>query len=180
MRRIFILLMISVMMLTACSFDLAKIRSKQLTGLMNEEGTKIRHMSNDIIKCFTENNKQALQDLFCEQVRNRPSFEDEVEKAFEFFECDVYINSNINTSASGGELIESGKRVSWDVRPEIPYIKTIFDADGDPSTPMEDRYYGVNYYWQIVREDDKSLEGLHYIAIELLNSDSIIIGEKIG
>ncbi len=179
MKKLLILLLAIVLLITACSIDLSKIRSEQLTALMNEEGTKIQQMSNDIIKCFTEKDKEALKNLFCEQIRNRPDFDDEIDKAFEFFVCDGYINSNIDTSAGGGESIESGKHISWDVFPEIPYINTIFDADGDPSTPMEDRYYGMHYYWQIVKEDDKSLEGLQYITVELLNVGSIKIGEKI-
>lgn len=180
MKKFLILLLTIVLLLASCSINLPNIRAKQLGTLINEESAKIEQMSNNIIKCFTEKDKEALKKLFCEQIRKRPNFDNDIDKAFEYFKCDVYINSNIDTIAGGGESIEDGKRISWDVMPEIPYINVIFDADGDESTPMENRYYSMWYYWHVVNDKDKSLEGLQYITIKLLNVSPIQLGKKIG
>jgi hypothetical protein len=178
LKKLCILLPAIVCLLTACNIDLSKIRTAQLDALTNEERPKIQQMSKDIIECFTEKNKEALKNLFCEQTRNRPNFDDEIDQAFEFFVCDFYIGSNIDDHASGGESMESGERVHWYVFPDIPYIHTIADTEGDPSAPMEDLYYRIGYYWKIIHEN-KSLEGLQYLEIELLNVGSTEIGEII-
>jgi hypothetical protein len=39
-------------------------RSRLLTSLLNEESIKITEMSNEIIRCFTQNDKAALEKLF--------------------------------------------------------------------------------------------------------------------
>lgn len=154
------------------------IRSSQLTGLMNEESEKIEQMSKEIIRCFTERDKEGLKVLFCEQIRNRPSFDDEIDKAFDFFKCDSYTTSKRDTSAGGGESWDSGKRTKWSVRPDIPYIAVLYDLDGDDSThDMERRYYSIYYDWQIVDKENPSLEGIQYMKIELLNVDSMEIGD---
>ena len=87
----------------------------------------------------------------------------------------------IDDTASGGSSSEGGKRTEWYVTPEIPYfnISTEIDSETDPSGYARQRYYyGIDYYWQITYEADTSLEGLHYLIIELLNVDKLIIGDK--
>lgn len=177
MKKLLILLSLSAaLMLTSCS----NIRGLQLSSLMSEESKKIQQMSQEIIRCFTEKDKAALKKLFCEKIRNDSGFDNDIDKAFEYFTCDVYTTSEIDKTAGGGESVESGRRTSWYVSPDIPYIEVIFDKDGDPSTPMESRYYSMHYYWHIVNDKDKSLEGVQYITIELLNIDSMDIGKRIG
>jgi hypothetical protein len=160
------------MLLTSCNIDLSGGRSALLTALMGEEGEKITQMSNAIIDCFTQKDKEALKTLFCEQIRNRPDFDDEIDNAFAYFLCDIYLSSKISTTASGGDAWEAGERVNWDVSPNIPLVKVVVGE--------ETRYYGMDYYWHIVNQADRSLEGLQYIEIELLNVDSIKLGEYIG
>jgi len=145
------------------------------------ESGKIKQMSSDIIKCFTEKDKETFKNLFCEQVRNNPCFDQEIDKAFEYLNCDIYTTSTIKDSASGGYTKERGTRIEWYVSPEIPYfnILTKFESETDLRGYEHERYYySINYYWQITYEADRTLEGLHYIVIELLNVDRMIIGEK--
>lgn len=177
LKKLFILLPLSmVMMCTSCNH--INNRDLQLTELTNEEGKKIQTMSKEIIRCFTEHDKEALKKLFCEQVRNQPDFDKEIDKAFEYFPCEVYIKSEINKTAGGDEHWESGRRTNWYVSPNIPYIKILVDKDKDPSTMPEPCFYSMCYNWQIIRDEDKSLEGLQYIRIELLNIDSIELGKQ--
>ena len=44
---------------------------------------------------------------------------------------------------------------------------------------MKRRYYSIYYQWIIINDNDKTLEGLHSLEIELLNVDSFLIGERI-
>ena len=70
-------------------------------------------MSQEIIRCFIEKDKDALKGLFCEQIRSLPEFDKEIEKAFEYFKGDRYTTANIEKVASGGESVESGRRTSF-------------------------------------------------------------------
>lgn len=155
-------------------------RTNQLDALMAEEAELIYQMSTDIITCFTEKDKEALKALFCEKVRNQPGFDEEIDEAFEYFQGDIYINAKIDTSASGGESYDDGERTSWDVSPDIPYIDVLYYVESGDDKDTESRYYGMSYYWHIINAEDPSLEGLQYIRIELLNIDSMELGEYIG
>lgn len=156
------------------------IRTQQLDVLMAEEGELISAMSPDIIHCFIEKDKEALKALFCEQVRNQPGFDEEIDRAFEYFQGDIYIDAQIETSASGGESYRDGVRTDWDVSPDIPFIDVLYYVETDEGQDTEPRSYGMSYYWHIICDEDTSLEGLQYIRIELLDVDSIKLGEYIG
>lgn len=161
--------------ITSCSF----IRSGQLTALIDEEGQKIEEMSREIIRCFAEKDKNALKSLFCEQIRMRTEFDEQLDRAFAFMACDGYTDSEIDRSASGGESWEQGRRVKWYVIAEVPYVAFWRGEVGNEENPLESQYYGLNYYWCITNETDRSQEGLHYLVIELLNVDSMMLGERL-
>jgi hypothetical protein len=181
------LLAILSLLLTSCTIENKVLgvfqtgRTKLLDVLTGKESVKIKQMSNDIIKCFTEKDKEALKGLFCEQVRNKSGFDDELDKAFEYLNCDVYTTSTIDDTASGGMSTEHGEYIKWYVAPEIPYFSILkkIESDTDPGGYEHVRcYYSISYYWQITYKEDASLEGLHYMVIELLNVDRLIIGDK--
>jgi len=134
------------------------------------ESDKIKTMSEEIIRCFAEKDKDALYNLFCKRSRGDSALADKIEEAFGYCDCDVYIWSEIDEFASGERA-----RSYWDVSPEIPYFEILTRVSGND---YETRYYGINYYYMIENEDD-SLEGLQYIHIRLLNVDSFTIGEYI-
>ena len=115
--------------------------------------------------------------LFRSQVRNQPDFDESIDRALEYFKCDLYITSKSDMSSGGEESWREGERVKWSVWPEIPYIAVLFDVDGDDATDdMVTLYYSINYDWQITDKEDPSREGLQHMNIELLNVDSIQIG----
>ena len=189
MKKVFALIITMILLLTACSANAENVvsgrfqnaRTRLLDKVTSEESIKINQMSNDIIKSFTEKDKELLKSLFCEQVRSNPGFDKEIDNAFEFLICDVYTTSTIKETASGGSYMEQGKRIEWYIAPEIPYfsILTEIESEPDPRRYEHERYYySMSYYWQITYEADNTLEGLHYLVIELLNVDKLIIGEK--
>lgn len=152
--------------LCACSF----FRTDQLNKLTEEESVKITAMSEEIIRCLTQKDKKGFQALFCEEVLQSDTFSKEVDALFAYFPCEVYITSEINGLAGGGSSVEGGKRVEWHVRAKITYIE-ILQRRHTNSEELDDRYYGVSYYWKIVDVNHPRLEGLHYLKMELLNSD---------
>ncbi len=158
-----------ILPLVACGVSLADIRALQLSKSMSEDTEKATEMSTEIVRCFSERDKESFKGLFCEQTRNRPDFDTEIDNAFEFLQCDSYNTAVLDANASGGESITSGTRTSWYVRAEIPYLKVWV---GD-----ELRYYAIDYYWFILDDADTTKVGLHYMEIELLNVDSIVIGK---
>lgn len=96
----------------------AKIRDIKLPGASEREPEKIQSMSEEIIRCLTEKDKDSFKNLFCEQVRKREGFDGQLEELFDSFVCDTYTASEIQQTASGGESKESGERTEWYVCPE--------------------------------------------------------------
>ncbi len=176
LKKIVMAMLLAVSMLFFCSCS--NIRGLQLTGLTTAEGQKVKTMSQEIIQCLTEKDKNKLSSLFCKQVRDSGHFHTQVDELFSFFKCDTYVKSEIDTTASGGEDIEKGKRVKWNVVPEITYIEVVVVPNGDYDR-ICDRFYGVHYDWQITDAEDPSLEGLHNLTVELLNTDkSVTVGRE--
>ena len=172
--RIIFVSLFMILLCSSCSF----LREAQLTSLMSEEGEKIEKQSNEIIRCLTESDRAGFESLFAEEIRNRESFQQEVDAVFDFFECDTYSKAEIETTASGGDSTRSGEKVSWYVIPEIVYINTLVNTD-DSAAPIDSKYYHVNYYWQITDKEYPDLEGIHYLSISLLNIEgSVTVGTK--
>ena len=59
------------------------------------------------------------------------------------------------------------------ITPEITYIE-ILQHSGEDNEELVDRYYGVYYYWKITDIEHPELEGLHYLIINILNTDNSI------
>ena len=174
---------ISIIVLTlsaglCCLCACSTLREKQLTALASEESLLIREQSDEIIRCLTENDKEGFCALFCEKVRQRDTFRQEVDAVFDFFSCEVYIKAEAADSAGGGTTTEEGKRTEWYLTPEITYIEVLQRTEDDPDE-MADRYYGVRYYWKVTDTEHPELEGLHHFEIRLLNMDkSVEVGTE--
>ena len=151
-RAASVFLALSAMLcLTSCS----QLRALQLTGMMSEEAEKIHPMSEEIIRCLTEHDRERLKELFCDRVKENKELDGQIKELMEFVQCDVYLSADIEDSASGGQSIESGEITDWTVRPQIPYVKVQV----------------ASYGWKITDKEDPSMEGLHWIEAELLNMD---------
>lgn len=173
MRKIRLLSMVLLMSVILCSCTGIKGFSDKKKTM--SEAQRIEAMSEDIIRCLTEKDKEAFTELFCEQVKSTEGFSEQVDQLFAFFQCDTYLTADINTSSSGGGSYEDGKKTEWSVTPAIPYIQVLLESDDGN---MKERYYGVSYYWQIIDEKDSSEEGLHNIKVNLLNTeDTVFVGE---
>ena len=147
-----------------------------LSKLTNNEGEQIEAMSEEIIRCLTENDQAGFAELFCEKIKGTEGFDRQIEEVFSFFKCDSYLRSEIKTTAGGGGLTEFGQKTEWYVTPEITYIEVLIVPDGAPEQ-MYSRYYRVEYYYQMIDKNHPELEGLHGFEIELINlEDHVTIG----
>lgn len=151
-------------------------RTKLLDELTSEETVIKNEMADEIIRCFCEKDKDALKILFCEKIRSRPEFDDEIDKAFEFCDVNVYTTSYPAKSVYGGESIREGKRVRWSISAEIPYFSILSETeDGE----MEGYIYSIYFFYQVVNDEDTTLVGLHGLSVELINCESVWIGERL-
>lgn len=167
-----LILILCVFSLCACSFPRLDLINK----ISSEESDMVSGKSEEIIRCLTEGDRDGFTSLFCEEVRSREDFKRQVEEAFGFFRCEVYIRSEINELAGGGMSTEGGKRTEWYLSPEITYIEVLQPEDAETGE-IPDRYYGVRYGWMITNEEHPQWEGLQHMEIYLLNLDeSVVIG----
>lgn len=168
MHKILSLILIPVFILTSCTND---IDTSSAT-----ERKKIKEMSPEIIRCFVEKDKEALTNLFCERIRNNPDFSIEIDKAFQYFKCDFYWGTRtISDSAGGGKAKDEGKVTHWYVTPQMDYVATYVYINDNFETKVY--VYNMNYMWMIYNQD-KAIEGLHNITIELINVDNYTLGEN--
>ena len=192
MKKLLVLITAIVLLLTSCDFNIGdKIadvgeqaseaiqnsKTKLLDELTSEETVKINEMADEIIRCFCEKDKNALKNLFCEQIRNKPEVDDEIDKAFDFCDVYVYTTSYPAKTITGSESIDMGKRVRWSISAEIPYFSVLSKTEDDENK----RYiYSIYFYYQVINDEDKTLVGLHKIDVGLINSESVIIGERLN
>ena len=76
-RAASVFLALSAMLcLTSCS----QLRALQLTGMMSEEAEKIHPMSEEIIRCLTEHDREGLKELFCDRVKENEELDGQIEE----------------------------------------------------------------------------------------------------
>ena len=160
----------SVLLIIAMCFLMCSCGSDVSNG--DAANREIKNMSEEIIRCLKENDKEAFKDLFCERVRNIENYDKQVDEFFDYFECKEFISSEYDVSEGSEQITENGEVTEWYTSETIKSIKTIarnpvrnhdipFDED------VVERDYRIEYYYQIVYADDVSLLGLHSITISL-------------
>lgn len=152
----------------ALSFFVVFVFFVQLSGcgvheLMTRDSNQIDAMSEEIIRCLIEKDRDALAELFCGQVRDTAAFDSQLDALYAFFDYDCFIRYDIDGDHAQSEARENGERVEWSVRARIVYIQ-VADADGS-------YFYGIEYLWTPIYHQDESLVGLHSITVHLLNTD---------
>ena len=163
MRRVWSLLFICAILMQLCSCGAYEI--------MTADSNAIDEMSEEIIRCLIEKDRDTLEELFCPQVRNNENFEAQMDELYDFFDYDHYIRCDLDGSHAESESQEGGKRVEWSVCAEIIYLEVV---DGE-----ESRFYGIQYDWTPIYEENAALVGLHTISIKLLNTEkSVMVGTE--
>ena len=133
--------------------------------IMTADSNRIDEMSEEIIRCLIEKDRDALEALFCHQVSGILAFEAQMDALYAFFDYDYFFRYDINGSHAESDSTEYGERVQWSVCAEIVYIE-VFDESLDDS-----RFYCITYNWTPVYQEDSSLVGLHTVTVHLLNTD---------
>ena len=71
LETMLVILLVGMVSLSACS----SIREGQLNKLTSEESQLIQEKSEEIIRCLTENDKDAFRTLFSEETRHSDTFD---------------------------------------------------------------------------------------------------------
>jgi hypothetical protein len=174
-RVVVLMTALALFCLNACSFPGAD----RINKILSEESALIRDESEEIIRCLTEGDKDGFCALFSEEIRNSDYFTDKVDDAFSFFDCDVYLISQIQEAAGGSGSTDHGKYTERTLSPEITYIKVLqaVPTGVEGGEVYVDRYYQVRYRWIVTDEDHPERVGIQELEIELLNTDqSVMIG----
>ena len=138
---------------------------------MKNDGKAIDEMSEEIIRCLVEKDRDSLEKLFCQQVRSSEAFDSQLDELYEFFDHDHFIRYDLDGSNGESKSQENGECVRWFVRAEIVYIEVV---DGNTN-----RFYGIKYTWAPICEEDEDLVGLHTLSVNLLNTDnSVMVGTE--
>ena len=152
-----------------CAFLLAIVLLLQLSGcgiyeIMTGDTDRINAMSEEIIRCLVEKDRDTLEKLFCQKVRDTAKFEAQMDDLYTFFDYDSFIRYDLDGNHAQSHSTEAGERVEWLVCAEIIYIEVFHEAED------ESRFYGITYDWTATYQNDTSLVGLHTLTVFLLNS----------
>lgn len=137
--------------------------------IMTADTDRINEMSEEIIRCLVEKDRDTLKTLFCQQVRGTAEFEAQMDALFDFFDYDSFIRYDLDGAHAQSDSTEYGERLEWSISAEIIYIEVFNEAE-DGS-----RFYGIRYDWTETCQKDTSLVGLHTLSVFLLNTDEEII-----
>ena len=158
MKRVWSLLVICVLLMQLCGCGVYDI--------MTADSNAIDEMSEEIIRCLIEKDREALEAFFCQRVRSTEEFETQMDELYSFFDYDYFSRYDLNGDHAQSQTRETGKRVAWSVSAEISYIE-VGNEDGT-------RFYRIEYDWTETYLQDTALVGLHSISIQLLNTDQVV------
>ena len=139
--------------------------------LMRSDSNKIDEMSEKIIRCLIEKDRETLGNLFCERVKKTAEFDAQMNALFAFCDYAHCIRYDLGGDHAQSEASEFGVRTEWSVDAEIIYI--------DVSDEKGTLFYGVEYQWTPIYEANAELVGLHALTVHLLNTDnSVTLGSE--
>ena len=118
----------------------------------------------EVLRCFDEEDSESLKRLFCDETLARPTIDDEIQAAMEFYQGKS-ISHGLVSSGSGGKTIAGGI-TRLDAAPYIDGIKT--DANGT---------YRLGCFTNFVYAKDRDREGIVYISITPENGEKCLVGE---
>lgn len=174
MKKYLCILMCIIMSVSLCGCGIPET-------LVNSGGNfgSVKEQNEEILRCIKEKDKEGMKSLFCSKIKDDPSYDldAKIDELFGFI--DYGCSWSYEHGSRGGEekSWREGNVDDWDVHPVIKNIDILYhDGDGG----YLDKYYAINYYWHIVCNDDKSLEGIQYITVDYLNVESMTIGEYVG
>jgi hypothetical protein len=114
-------------------------------------------ISQNIVKCFNENNVQGLKTLLCNKTQNLSDIDEQIQAGFDI------INGNIISFDENDLNVSEGQSISNGTTTKLDRIWSINDITTDSSET-----YSISVRINIIYEEDKAREGI----TELIVSDS--------
>lgn len=81
-----------------------------------------QELAEEIIRCFEEKDSDGLKSVFCEEIQNMHSLDEEIRSAFDYIDGDI-IDYNIE-QGSDGKSVDDGKITKREFNIQIRNIKT--------------------------------------------------------
>lgn len=123
--------------------------------------------SEEILRCFDENDIEGLKSLFCEEINDTHNLEQEITEAMEFYKGTS--NSYDKVLIDGGEAVVDGIITDKHIGYSIDNIET-----------NENMVYRIVTHSYLVYECDINYVGITYLKVIDNNSDvKVQIGEYI-
>lgn len=134
----------------------------------NETYDKAEEHSDMIITCMKEKDVTTLKEMFCPYININHNLEDEIEKAFEFFDGEIVSDGDKHFLEEAGGTTENGKTITSRIQPKIRHIKT--DSEKE---------YEIVFNEYLINDDNPDYIGITRITITNEDGVKYMIGEII-
>jgi hypothetical protein len=115
-----------------------------------------------------EKDVTTLKEMFCPYININHNLEDEIEKAFEFFDGEIVSDGDKHFLEEAGGTTENGKTITSRIQPEIRHIKT--DSEKE---------YEIVFNEYLINGDNPDYIGITRITITNEDGVKYMIGEII-
>lgn len=153
MKRIIIFLsvLLAILMLAGCRNSRAEVGKK---------------LGYEVLRCFDEEDTEALKNLFCDKVRSSPDLDKEIKEAMNFYSGESVSHDSIDVG--GGTTVRDGNIVKFDV---VPCVRNIITSS--------DEKYKISIHSYIIYEESKDSVGITYISVYGDDGTKYMIGDLI-
>lgn len=126
----------------------------------------VNEYSEEILRCFDEEDSEGLKALFCEEIQNTHNLDKEIAEAMKFFEGEI-ISYNDNFNGNDGVSISDGEILEQHFAPVIQEIET----DAGVS-------YQITFHYYTIYKEDKQKVGITFIVIQNNDTQGVhIVGD---
>ncbi|MGN0689200.1 MAG: DUF5104 domain-containing protein [Oscillospiraceae bacterium] len=125
--------------------------------------TEVSKNSEEILRCFDEEDSEGLKALFCEEIQNTHNLDKEIAEAMKFFEGEI-ISYNDNFNGNDGVSISDGEILEQHFAPVIQEIET----DAGVS-------YQITFHYYTIYKEDKQKVGITFIVIQNNDTQGVYI-----
>ncbi len=118
----------------------------------------------ELLDCLSTDNIEDLKSMFCKIISSSEDFDEQIQRAMEFFEGTVI--SHDFPSISSDESVNYGKYKVFFISPVISNIVT-----------STDKIYEIEFYSYLAYAKDRNREGISELIIKCSDGTECIVGD---
>jgi len=119
----------------------------------------------EIMNCFIAKDENALYSILSPKIQNSKKTKEEIRIAFDLIEGEIVSYDLPTDTGGGGRSVKDGKVVSDNMTPSVYNIMTSLD-----------KRYEIGFQYFLIFEEDKDVEGIYTIIIDLMDEERAHIG----